>query len=145
MNAVRWWSAGLGMVAHVVMVGVTYIQLGAIENPRVRKLVIEDFERGWLEATGWCGMWVSWPALMAADLAWQWPAYAVMTGMGMAWNGGKYCAEELVSPRGHLLTSLFVPLVWMGVGPMVGRRWRWLVCAIGLSMVDGFGWLGFGW
>jgi hypothetical protein len=94
----------------------------------VVQLLRRDLERPFFEPYGFCGAWVLYSSGQSTDLGLNFPAYVGATLAHSALSQRVSCVDALMTPRGQILTSLFVPPIWFMVGlsfrRMAGRRWR---------------------
>jgi len=93
-----------------------------------RQSVRRDLERPLFEVYEFCGAWTHYPAGQSIALGLDLPAYLAATLLHSAVNLRATCVDALLTPRGQIVTALFVPPLWLLVGlsirRLAQRRWR---------------------
>jgi hypothetical protein len=128
----RWFPpllAFLQTVRHLGLVGYDY--WAAAQNEKhfnVGEFLRRDLARPLFEPSGFCGGWTHYTGGQSAVLGLDLPAYVVATLLHSAINWQAACEDALMTPRGQIITAVFVLLLWFLVGlsirRLVQRRWR---------------------
>jgi hypothetical protein len=93
------------------------------------EFIRRDLERPWFEQSEFfisCGYY-SYTAPASTDIGLNLPAYVAAQLLSSIISGSE-CDDALMTPRGQIVTSAFVPPLWFLVGlsarRLVERRWR---------------------
>ncbi len=82
----------------------------------------QDLARPLSESNGFCAAWIQVSPAESAALGLDLPAYLSTSLVLSLVTRGRACYSDLVAPRGQILTWVWVPFFWYGVGSTV-RRW----------------------
>jgi hypothetical protein len=114
---------------HIGLIGSDY--WAAARNEKhfdARRFVRRDLERPLFEVYGFCGGWTQYSAVQSVALGLDLPAYVTATLLHSAINWRATCVDALLTPRGQIVTAIFVPPFWLVVGlsirRLAQRRWR---------------------
>ncbi|MCE5310153.1 MAG: hypothetical protein LLG20_21165 [Acidobacteriales bacterium] len=96
--------------------------------PNIREYLRQDLARPLFEPSGWCGAYTVFgfgqSAVMGIDL----PAIMSASFLLAAVNGKAACVESLITPRGQMITAVFVLPLWFMLGTSIRRlaqrHWR---------------------
>jgi hypothetical protein len=120
----RWFPLALALsmsVLHVGLLGFDYWAAARNEKDLdISRFLQRDLERPLFEPYGFCGAWTHYSAGQSADLGLNFPAYIGAILLHSAVNFTT-CVDALTTPRGHIVTTVFVPPLWFMVGLSIGR------------------------
>ena len=143
----RWFPLALVLsmsVLHVGLLGFDYWAAARNEKDLdISRFLQRDLERPLFEPYGFCGAWTHYSAGQSADLGLNFPAYIGAILLHSAVNFSTTCVDALTTPRGHIVTTVFVPPLWfmvgLSIGRIAGRRWH---PALTGRFARAFAWLG---
>jgi hypothetical protein len=118
----------LNLLRHLAFIGTAYWRASMNERFDAVRFILDDVERPLFEPYGFCGAWVSYTVGQSAAFGLDLPAYIAATILHSAVNWEITCIDALTTPRGQILTALFVFPLWFQVGLSFQRfgqrRWR---------------------
>lgn len=116
-------------ILHIGLIGHDYY--AAARNEKhfdIRQFLQRDLERPLFEEYGFCDTWTHYAAGQSAALGLNFPAYLAATLLHSAVNGRTTCVDALTTPRGQIVTAVFVPPLWfmagLSVRRLAQRRWH---------------------
>jgi hypothetical protein len=128
----RWFPPILAFLQTARYLGlVGYDYWAAAQNLKrfnVGEFLRRDLARPLFEPYGFCGGWTHYASGQSAVLGLDLPAYAGATLLYSATNRQAGCVDALTTPRGQIVTAVFVLPLWYLVGlsirRLAQRRWR---------------------
>lgn len=128
----RWFPLVFALLQTARYFGlIGYDYWAAAQNERrsdVAAFVRMDLARPMFEPYGFCGAWTSYSFGQSAALGTDYPAFMAAMLLQASISRKATCIDTLATPRGQILTSLFVLPIWFLVGlsarRIALRRWR---------------------
>ena len=119
----------LQTVRHLGLIAYTYWE-AARSNSRfdVWEFIQKDFARPWFEPYGFCGAYTHYASGQVAVLGLDFPAYLAATLFHSIVTWSASCVDALMTPRGHVMSAVFVLPLWFLTGLSIRRllqlQWR---------------------
>lgn len=109
-------------VLHTGLLAHAYLVVAQDEQPvDMARLIQRDLNRPWLELSASCCQWVQFSDIPLVDMGINFPAYIGVSLLHSLANADLARVDYVNTPRGHILTMLFVPPMWLLTGRSIQR------------------------